>query len=120
MEAWKASSPDHCSEYIIHKRRRVLVNRPPPPVVLIKMTVPSATDRRRKISTSLQRHRKILTRILIASSFVAVIVALACTLPRPSTPVVHAYSSESKTAGATLFHEKGCEHCHCANGRAGG
>jgi len=83
------------------------------------MTVPSATNRRRKISTSLQRHPKIPTRILIASSFVAVVVALACGLPRPSTSVVHAYSGESKKAGATLFHEKGCEHCHGANGRGG-
>jgi mono/diheme cytochrome c family protein len=33
--------------------------------------------------------------------------------------VVHAYSNETKKAGATLFHEKGCEHCHGANGRGG-
>jgi mono/diheme cytochrome c family protein len=83
------------------------------------MTVPSATHRRRKISTSLQRHRKIPARILIAASLVVVVVALACSLPRPSTSVVHAYSNESKKAGATLFHEKGCEHCHGANGRGG-
>src|SRR5712672_2170753 len=83
------------------------------------MTVPSAMNRRRKISTSLQRHRQIPTRIFIASSFVAVVVALACSLPGPSTSVVHAYSGESKKAGATLFHEKGCEHCHGVNGRGG-
>jgi mono/diheme cytochrome c family protein len=83
------------------------------------MNVPTAIDCRRKISTSLQRHSKIPTRILITSSFVAVVVALACSLPRPSTSVVHAYSNESKKAGATLFHEKGCEHCHGANGRGG-
>jgi mono/diheme cytochrome c family protein len=47
------------------------------------------------------------------------VVALACSLPRPSTPVVHAYSNESKKSGAILFHEKGCEHCHGANGRGG-
>ena len=40
-------------------------------------------------------------------------------MPRPSTLVVHAYSNKSKKAGATLFHEKGCEHCHGANGRGG-
>jgi mono/diheme cytochrome c family protein len=55
---------------------------------------------------------------LTALCFVAV-VALACSMPRPSTSVVHAYSSESKKAGAALFHEKGCEHCHGANGRGG-
>jgi mono/diheme cytochrome c family protein len=49
----------------------------------------------------------------------AVVVALACSVPPPSTSVVHAYSSESKKAGAALFHEKGCEHCHGANGRGG-
>jgi mono/diheme cytochrome c family protein len=83
------------------------------------MTVPSATNHRRKISTSLQRYHKFPARILIASSFVAVVVVLACSMPRPSTLVVHAYSGESKKAGATLFHEKGCEHCHGANGRGG-
>jgi mono/diheme cytochrome c family protein len=71
------------------------------------------------MSTSLRSYHKIATRILIASSFVAVLVALACSLSRPSTSVVHAYSNESKKAGATLFHEKGCEHCHGANGRGG-
>lgn len=81
--------------------------------------MPSATHRRRKISTSLQRNRKIPARILIASSLVVVVAALACSLPRPSTSVVHAYSNESEKAGATLFHEKGCEHCHGANGRGG-
>jgi mono/diheme cytochrome c family protein len=62
---------------------------------------------------------QIPTRILIASSFVAVVAALACSLPRPSTSVVHAYSSDGKKVGAALFHEKGCEHCHGANGRGG-
>jgi mono/diheme cytochrome c family protein len=40
-------------------------------------------------------------------------------MPQPSTPVVHAYSGDSKKAGAALFHEKGCEHCHGADGRGG-
>jgi mono/diheme cytochrome c family protein len=50
---------------------------------------------------------------------VAVVLAFACSLPRPSISIVHAYSNESKRSGATLFHEKGCEHCHGANGRGG-
>jgi mono/diheme cytochrome c family protein len=50
---------------------------------------------------------------------VAVAVALACSLPRSSTAIVHAYSSASKKSGATLFHERGCEHCHGINGRGG-
>lgn len=81
--------------------------------------VPSAINHRRKISTSLQRHCKIPARILIASSFAAIAVALAGSMPQPSTSVVHAYSGDSKKAGATLFHEKGCEHCHGAKGRGG-
>jgi len=76
-------------------------------------------NHRRKISTSLQRQCKVPARILIASSFVAVVAAIACSMPRSSTSVVHAYSGDSKKAGATLFHEKGCEHCHGANGRGG-
>jgi mono/diheme cytochrome c family protein len=40
-------------------------------------------------------------------------------LPGPSAPVVYAYSSKTQHSGAILFHEKGCEHCHGANGRGG-
>jgi mono/diheme cytochrome c family protein len=50
---------------------------------------------------------------------VAVIVILACSLIHQPTQVVHAYSNKTKEAGATLFHEKGCEHCHGPNGRGG-
>jgi mono/diheme cytochrome c family protein len=83
------------------------------------MAVPPATDRRRKILISLQRHCKVPARIFIASCFVTVVAALACSLPRPSTLVVHAYSNKSENSGAKLFHEKGCEHCHGVNGRGG-
>jgi mono/diheme cytochrome c family protein len=83
------------------------------------MAIPPAINNRRKTFISLQRHSKVLPRIVTASCFVAVIVATACSLPRPSTPVVQAYSNESKKSGATLFHEKGCEHCHGANGSGG-
>ncbi len=74
---------------------------------------------RRKILISLQRHCKVPARICTAFCFVAIVVALACSLPRSSTPIVHAYSSKSKDSGATLFHEKGCEHCHGVNGHGG-
>jgi mono/diheme cytochrome c family protein len=76
-------------------------------------------NHRRKTLISLQRNFKVPTRICVASCFAVVVVALACSLPRSSAPTVHAYSSKSKDSGATLFHEKGCEHCHGANGRGG-
>jgi mono/diheme cytochrome c family protein len=37
-------------------------------------------------------------------------------LPHGSVGVVHA-SKDSERAGAVLFHEKGCEHCHGADAR---
>ena len=76
-------------------------------------------NHRRKILISLQRNCKVPARICTAFCFVAIVVALACSLPRSSTPIVHAYSSKSKDSGATLFHEKGCEHCHGVNGHGG-
>ena len=55
----------------------------------------------------------------LAVGFAAVLVALAFSPARRSPTIVHAYSTNSKDAGATLFHEKGCEHCHGVNGRGG-
>jgi len=79
----------------------------------------SAIDHRRKIPSPLQRTRKVPAPLCTASSLAAVIVILACSLIQQSTPVDHAYSNKTKDAGATLFHEKGCEHCHGVNGRGG-
>jgi mono/diheme cytochrome c family protein len=76
-------------------------------------------NRYRRILTSLLRHSKILTRPFTATCVVALVVALARSWAQPSTPIVHAYPNESKKSGATLFHEKGCEHCHGADGRGG-
>jgi mono/diheme cytochrome c family protein len=76
-------------------------------------------NRYRRILTSLLRHSKILTRTFTATCVVALVAALARGWSQPSTPITHATSSESKKSGATLFHEKGCEHCHGADGRGG-
>lgn len=47
------------------------------------------------------------------------VVALTCSWAQSSTTLVHDYSNVSKKSGATLFHEKGCEHCHGVDGRGG-
>jgi mono/diheme cytochrome c family protein len=80
----------------------------------------SAIDHRRKIPSPLQRTRKVPAPLCTAFSLAAVIVILACSLIQQSTTqVVYAYSNKTKDAGAALFHEKGCEHCHGVNGRGG-
>jgi mono/diheme cytochrome c family protein len=76
-------------------------------------------NRYRKLPTSLLRHSKILARTITAACLVALVAALTHSWAQPSTPVVHANSSESKKPGAVLFHEKGCEHCHGVDGRGG-
>ena len=73
----------------------------------------------RKTLTTLHRHCKIFARILVTPFFAAAAIALAHKLPRQATPPVRAYLSDAKKSGATLFHEKGCEHCHGVNGRGG-
>gem|GEM_PF-904509 len=45
--------------------------------------------------------------------------ALVCSLPQHVTPAVEASSPKPRDLGAALFHEKGCEHCHGADGRGG-
>lgn len=32
------------------------------------------------------------------------------------TPTAHAFSKQSRAAGAAVFHDKGCEHCHGVDG----
>jgi mono/diheme cytochrome c family protein len=46
---------------------------------------------------------------------VLVLCALAST-SRSNGRVVQASSKQGRQAGAVLFHEKGCEHCHGVNG----
>jgi mono/diheme cytochrome c family protein len=81
--------------------------------------MPTATNRYRRTLTSLRRHSKSPLRIFIAACFAVFTTTLVCGAPQPSPPIIHAYSSDSKRSGATVFHEKGCEHCHGVNGRGG-
>jgi len=51
--------------------------------------------------------------VLVACA--SVVCALALMLVSPGSPV-QASSTKGREAGAVLFHEKGCEHCHGVNG----
>lgn len=70
-------------------------------------------------SILLQKHCNILAQVFIALCFTAAAVAFAHSLPQPATSLGYAGSDDGKQLGATLFHEKGCEHCHGVNGRGG-
>lgn len=50
--------------------------------------------------------------------FVAGLLVLCALSPmlRSNGPVVQASSKQGRQAGAVLFHEKGCEHCHGVDG----
>jgi mono/diheme cytochrome c family protein len=72
-----------------------------------------------KTLTSLLKYSGICARIITAVCFAAIAVTLAHSLAQSPAPIVHAYSSESKQSGATLFHQRGCEHCHGVDGRGG-
>jgi mono/diheme cytochrome c family protein len=61
----------------------------------------------------------IIARIITGACFVVSVITFSRSLAQPPAPIVHAYTSESKKSGATLFHERGCEHCHGIDGRGG-
>jgi mono/diheme cytochrome c family protein len=67
----------------------------------------------------LRRQSKILARCFGVCGCALSVAALMCGLAQPAARVVHASSDHGKEAGATLFHEKGCEHCHGVNGSGG-
>ena len=56
------------------------------------------------------------SRLRSTALFVALLSPSAFLLLTPHAPgTVQASSKSDREAGATLFHEKGCEHCHGAN-----
>lgn len=81
-------------------------------------TLPTIHHGRGKLSPGHKGTRVVIRNLTLGSSILFA-VALACCLPTPATRVVHAYSDNEIAAGATLFHERGCEHCHGADGRGG-
>jgi mono/diheme cytochrome c family protein len=76
-------------------------------------------DRYRKTLNSLLRRPEIFARATTTACFVTLVVTLTRGLAQPPVPIVHAYANDDKKSGATLFHEKGCEHCHGVDGRGG-
>jgi mono/diheme cytochrome c family protein len=82
------------------------------------MGVSLTKDFCRKISCSRGRWFRASARVLSIVGCALLVAAVFCSLAERSTPAVHAYSNKSKS-GATLFHEKGCEHCHGVDGRGG-
>ena len=57
-----------------------------------------------------------VSRLRSTALLFALLSPAALLLLAPHAPcTVHASSKSDREAGATLFHEKGCEHCHGAN-----
>ena len=73
------------------------------------MTVPASGPPRRN-----------LARLLLAIVCAVLVTCAACEFPAmltsPRQTSVHASSRKDREAGAALFHEKGCEHCHGVGG----
>jgi mono/diheme cytochrome c family protein len=81
------------------------------------MTILASLNHVRAHDSSTGKAARMLGRNVTAGCSAVLALALACSLPQPSTQVVHAYSGNGKVAGANLFHERGCEHCHGVDGR---
>jgi mono/diheme cytochrome c family protein len=76
-------------------------------------------NRYKKTLYALLKRPEKFSQITTAACFAVIFISLTRGLAQPSVPIVHAYASDHKQSGATLFHEKGCEHCHGVDGRGG-
>ena len=65
----------------------------------------------------MRRRSLSLVKIFALTCVTLAVVALAGGLLQTQITSVHAGSKNDKEAGAALFHESGCEHCHGADGR---
>jgi mono/diheme cytochrome c family protein len=70
-------------------------------------------------SVSVPRRARWLTRILAIMCSGGVAFLTMCCLLQPRSADASASQKSDKVAGAILFHERGCEHCHGANGNGG-
>ena len=59
---------------------------------------------------------KLVRGLCLIGVFVAVILCGVLLARDGATEPVQAASRKSREAGAVLFHERGCEHCHGVNG----
>jgi mono/diheme cytochrome c family protein len=62
------------------------------------------------------RRGEAMLAILIVSALAALVVSAALPAGLAAVPAVEASAIRGRKAGAVLFHEKGCEHCHGVNG----
>jgi mono/diheme cytochrome c family protein len=83
------------------------------------MATPSSINRDRERLLSQYQCFRVGVRNLTLGCAILFVVTLACSLLSPATLIVHASPESGKAVGATLFHERGCEHCHGADGHGG-
>jgi mono/diheme cytochrome c family protein len=74
----------------------------------------------RNSSVPVPRRGRWLMRIFTIICFGCVAYLTMCDLLQPRPADASASRRGDKVAGAILFHERGCEHCHGADGNGGG
>jgi mono/diheme cytochrome c family protein len=83
------------------------------------MAISSSVDGGRRLLMPLKKYGKFPMLILGALFFFAIPGIYSHVLLQPPVQVVHAPAMNNKDLGATLFEQKGCEHCHRVNGHGG-
>jgi mono/diheme cytochrome c family protein len=81
------------------------------------MMKPRLTKHCRRDIEVMRRRSGYLAKSCAAAGVTLAIFAIAGSLLQLSIPDVHASSKNEIEAGAALFHERGCEHCHGPDAR---